>query len=219
VNKGDILAVIGSSGAGKSTLFRLLNRLIDPDNGSIYFNNQNLNHIPFISLRQQIVLVSQEPKLLGMTVKQALTYPLQLLKLTAKETKSRLSYWIRQLNIPQEWLERNELQLSLGQRQFVAMARALVMQPQILLLDEPTSALDIGKAYFLLETLAELAKNNQTTILIISHQLDLLKKNVNQVIFLEKGNLITKDLAEKINWEEIKNRLKQTQLENSLEDF
>jgi D-methionine transport system ATP-binding protein len=219
VEKGQILGVLGGSGAGKSTLFRLLNRLIDPSEGSIYFNNQNLKTIPSISLRQQVVLVPQEPKLLGMKAKQALTYPLQLLKLTPTEIKSRLSTWITKLRLSEELLERTELQLSLGQRQLVAIARALIMQPQVLLLDEPTSALDIGKAHFLLEILRALAQNNNTTILMISHQLDFLKNYAHRVVYLEKGRLMEENLAAEMNWQKIGDNLRQSQLDGSSDDF
>lgn len=219
VQKGDILGLIGGSGAGKTTLLRILNRLRDSTEGSIYFQNQELKTIPSISLRTQIVLVPQEPKLLGMTVKQALTYPLQLLRLTPTEIKSRLSYWIRELNIPEEWLERNELQLSLGQKQLVAIARALIMQPQVLLLDEPTSALDIAKADFILSKLTKLAENNNTTILISSHQLDLLKKYVQRVIVLDKGLLIQDKIVADIDWHEVNETLRQNLVNDNLDDF
>lgn len=221
VYKGDFLGIIGASGAGKSTLLRLLNRLIDPSTGEIFFDNQAINSFSSTSLRQKIVLVPQEPKLLGMTVKQTLIYPLQLLKLTPAEIKSRLLTYIAKLNIPEEWLERNELQLSLGQRQFVAIARGLIMQPQILLLDEPTSALDMGKATFLLTILKELVDNHETTILMVSHQLNLLKNYVNRIVYLEKGELIEDNIISKIDLEKISNQLQslQQQENENLDDF
>lgn len=219
VKKGDLLGIIGASGAGKTTLFRLLNRLIEPSEGTIYFNNKELKNMPSIGLRKQIVLVPQEPKLLGMTVQQALTYPLKLSKLSSREIKLRVGNGISQLQIPEEWLERTELQLSVGQRQLVAIARGLVMQAEILLLDEPTSALDIGKANFLLEVLRELTDNNAITILIISHQLDLLKNYANRVVYLEKGYLIKEDLTDNIDWQKINDNLKQSKIDESIDDF
>jgi len=78
VQLGDFLGIVGPSGAGKTTLLRLLNRLIDPTSGQIYFRSQPLQKIPVITLRRNVVLVPQEPKLLGMTVENALAYPLQL---------------------------------------------------------------------------------------------------------------------------------------------
>ena len=219
VNQGDRLAIVGASGAGKTTLLRLLNRLISPSSGSIYFSNQDIRTISSIQLRQQIVLVPQEPKLLGMTVKQALAYPLELQKLPADEIKSRLSTWIGKLSLPSDWLERNELQLSLGQRQLVAIARALVMQPEILLLDEPTSALDAGKAAFLLQILTELADNNRTTILMVNHQLEWAQKFASRVLYLRTGKLLEDRLVEQIDWQKIKNDLFQIQMNQKSDEF
>lgn len=219
VQQGNILALIGASGAGKSTLFRLLNRLVDASEGNIYFQNQNLKNIAAVALRTQIMLVPQEPKLLGMNVKEALSYPLQLQQLTPAEIKSRLLDTIAEFKIPEELLERKELQLSLGQRQLVTIARALIIKPQVLLLDEPTSALDIAKADFIMAKLTKLAKNNQITILIISHQLDLLKQYVQRVIFLDKGLLIQDKLVAEIDWNEIRESLNQNLIEENLDNF
>ena len=211
LNKGDRLAIIGASGAGKTTLLRLLNRLINPTRGTIEFVDRPLSTFPIIQLRQQIVLVPQEPKLLGMRAEEALIYPLRLQKLPPREIQHRLAYWSNKLRLAPEWMERNELQLSLGQRQLVAIARALMMQPQILLLDEPTSALDIGRASYLLEVLIELAKQQQTTIIMVNHQLELARQFSRRVIYLEAGKLIKNCSVEDIHWYQLKEELLATE--------
>ena len=164
VNRGEKVVIIGASGAGKTSLLRLLNRLSSPTQGKIYLETISLTQLPVIQLRQQVMLVPQEPKLLGMTVKEALVYPLKLQALPTAEIARRLDTWLDRLRIPQEWLERSELQLSLGQRQLIAIARALIMQPKILLLDEPTSALDLGTAERLFAVLDRLVKEYNLTI-------------------------------------------------------
>ena len=190
VSAGDRIAIIGPSGAGKTSLLRLLNRLSEPTAGSIYLENQEYRQIPVIELRQQVTLVLQESKLLGMTVKEALTYPLILRGLPRADIQQRLSYWIEQLHIPEDWLGRTEVQLSVGQRQLVAIARALVIQPKILLLDEPTSALDAGRATYLLQVLTQLATSSQTTILMVNHQLELAQMFCTRVLYLQHGQLL-----------------------------
>ena len=85
VDRGDKLAIIGATGSGKTTLLRLLNRLSTPTTGTIYLEEKPLSQIPIIQLRQQIVLVPQEPKLLGMSVRETLAYPMTLQKLPPKE--------------------------------------------------------------------------------------------------------------------------------------
>ncbi|MDJ0671846.1 MAG: ATP-binding cassette domain-containing protein, partial [Microcystis sp. M53598_WE2] len=139
IKQGEKLAIVGASGAGKTTLLRLLNLMQEPTTGNIYFQGKSIREIPVISLRQQIVLLPQESKLLGMTVRDALAYPLQLKKLTPAEINQRIDRWTSLLKIPEQWFERGELELSLGQRQLVAITRALLLEPSILLLDEPTS--------------------------------------------------------------------------------
>lgn len=205
---GDRIAIVGPSGAGKTSLLRLLNRLSEPTSGAIYLENQNYRQIPVIQLRQQVTLVQQESKLLGMTVKAALEYGLILRKLPRSQITERISSWIEQLNIPTDWLERTELQLSVGQRQLVAIARALVIQPKILLLDEPTSALDAGRASQLLQVLTKLASNSQTTILMVNHQLELAQQFCTRVLYVEHGKLIQDAPNSKsFNWANLRETL------------
>lgn len=190
VNKGDRLGIMGPSGAGKTSLLRLLNRLLEPSQGSISFENKPFSEIPIVTLRRQIVLVPQEPKLLGMTVNNTLAYPLQLQQLNANEIQSRTTQYCQLLGIPSEWLERNELQLSLGQRQLVTIARGLMMQPKILLLDEPTSALDADKSDQLINILIELNETQGLTIIMVNHQQRLIDQFTSQVLSLAQGQLI-----------------------------
>lgn len=207
VCQGDRLAVIGPSGAGKSSLLRLLNRLIDPTSGVIYLDNRDIQRLPILHLRRQIVLVLQEPKLLGMTVREALAYPLVLQQLPESVIAERLNTYREQLHIPAEWLERTELELSVGQRQLVAIARALVIQPKILLLDEPTSALDAGTASKVLQVLADLAQKGNMTILMVNHQLDMAERFCTRVLYFQNGQLLQDSLAAQVNWEQLRETL------------
>ena len=206
VDKGDRVAIVGPSGAGKTTLLRLLNRLSSPTSGSIYFENTEYRQIPAIELRRQITLVIQESKLLGMSVREALAYPLKLRGVNSSNIAQRISGAIEQLHIPQEWLTRTELQLSVGQKQLVAIARAILLQPKILLLDEPTSALDAGKATHLLQVLTELT-NSQTTILMVNHQLEIAQQFATRVLYLQQGKLLKNAMYHQINWGELRQNL------------
>ena len=209
VFKRDRLVIIGPSGAGKTSLLRILNRLITPTQGLVYLHNQEFNQIPVIQLRQQVILVPQEPKLLGMTVAETLAYPLVLQQLPKGEIQQRVEYFMARLHLSTDWLERNELQLSLGQRQLVAIARALVMQPQILLLDEPTSALDRGFALHLLEVLNQLANSGETTIIMVNHQLELAQQFANRIIYLRDGHLLEDAAINELDWSKLKENLLQ----------
>jgi D-methionine transport system ATP-binding protein len=190
VNQGDRVGIMGSSGAGKTSLLRLVNRLAEPSQGEIFFEGQAFSKIPVLSLRRQIVLVPQEPKLLGMAVKNSLAYPLELQQLKKNEIQSRIDHYCQKLGIPNEWLERNELQLSVGQRQLVTIARGLIMQPKILLLDEPTSALDADKSDQVINTLIGLSETQGLTIIMVNHQQRLIDQFTTQVLSLAQGQLI-----------------------------
>ncbi|MEG4455655.1 ATP-binding cassette domain-containing protein [Microcoleus sp. N9_A1] len=212
VHKGDRVAIVGPSGAGKTTLLRLLNRLSSPTSGSIYLENRDYRQIPAIELRRQITLIMQESKLLGMSVREALAYPLKLRGVTPSNIAERISGAIAQLHIPQEWLDRTELQLSTGQKQLVAIARGIILEPKILLLDEPTSALDAGKAAHLLEVLTQLT-NNQTTILMVNHQLELAEQFSTRVLHLQRGKLLEYSPSHQINWLQLRQNLIQAEAE------
>lgn len=213
IAKTELICLIGASGAGKTSLLRVLNRLSEPSTGTIYFEGQDYRSIPVIQLRQQIVLVQQESKLLGMTVKEALAYPLNLRGLDKAQIQQRILYWSDQLHIPNEWLERTEVQLSVGQRQTIAIARALVTQPKILLLDEPTSALDAGRASQLLQVLTNLAAAGETTILMVNHQLELAQSFCQRVLYLQNGQLIQDSPnTPTLDWVKLKNNLVQTEI-------
>ncbi|WP_204103899.1 MULTISPECIES: ATP-binding cassette domain-containing protein [Spirulina sp. CCY15215] len=213
IDKSDRVALIGASGSGKTTLLRLLNRLEEPVLGKIFFNTSLFSTLPILQLRREIVLVLQEPKLLGMQVEAALAYPLVLQKIPKGEIKERVEKWCRRMRIPEEWRDRNELQLSLGQRQLVAITRALILEPKILLLDEPTSALDVGKAAYLLTILRELSEDEKMTIIMANHQLELAQEFGDRILYLQQGQLIQDTATDSLDWsklgQELRDREKQ----------
>jgi D-methionine transport system ATP-binding protein len=208
---GDRIAIVGPSGAGKTSLLRLINRLSEPTSGKIYLEKQEYHQISVLQLRQEITLVLQESKLLGMTVQQALAYPLVLRGLPKPTIQQRVDYWIEQLHISSEWLGKTELQLSVGQRQLVAIARALVIQPQVLLLDEPTSALDAGTAAHLMQVFIQLSQTHQTTILMVNNQLDLAQGFCNRMLYLQQGQLLTDQPASRVDWVNLRENLIQAE--------
>ncbi|MDJ0726234.1 MAG: ATP-binding cassette domain-containing protein [Prochloraceae cyanobacterium] len=205
--RGDRLTIIGPTGAGKTSLLKLLNRLSNFSRGEIYFHSQSIKTTSPIELRQKIVLVPQEPKLLGMSVKEAIVYPLFLQQLPQREIQQRIITWTELLRIPEDWFDRNEVQLSLGQRQLVAIARGLVMQPEILLLDEPTSALDAGRTANLIKILIDLTANNKTSVIMVNHQLEAAIEFAERVLYLEQGRLLKDVLAKDLDWQELRKNL------------
>lgn len=194
------VGLVGTSGAGKTTLLRLINRLISPGTGQICWQGKPLSHYPAPSLRQHIMLVPQEPRLLGMTVSQAFAYPLQLQRLSAVEIEQRIQKWQKRLTIPEDWGARQELELSVGQRQWVSIARALMTQPQILLLDEPTSALDSGRTDQLIHVINQL----DCTVVIASHHFEMLQRTCDRILWLDQGTVLQDHPPQDIDWQEIR---------------
>lgn len=209
--RGDRLVLVGPSGSGKTSLLRLLNRLSEPTQGTIYLDDRDIRQIPINQLRREVVLVLQESRLLGMAVQQALVYPLQLRNLPSTTIQQRLGEWLERLHIPSDWLDRTEVQLSIGQRQLVSIARALMIQPQVLLLDEPTSALDAGRSAHLLTVLAELVQSQQMTLIMANHQLDQAQQFSTRTLYLERGRLLYDLEAAATDWEMLQESLVQAE--------
>jgi D-methionine transport system ATP-binding protein len=213
IDKGDRAAIVGPSGAGKTSLLRLINRLANPTSGSIYLENTEYKQIPAIELRRQVTLVMQESKLLGMSVREALSYPLKLRGMNSTQIKQRMAWAIELLHVPEAWLDRTEFQLSSGQKQLVAIARSIILQPQILLLDEPTSAQDAGTATRLLQALTQIATNSEITILMVNHQLELAEEFGTRVLHLQGGKLLADSLSHQINWAQLRQNIIEAEAE------
>jgi D-methionine transport system ATP-binding protein len=220
IAKGSKTALIGATGSGKTTFLRLLNRLTDPSVGTITLTGKNIQEIPIQTLRRRVLLVPQEPSLLGMTVAEAIAYPLKLQNFTQSEIDARSQKWIDKLQLDRKLLNRAELELSLGQRQWVAIARALVMEPEVLLLDEPTSALDRGLSHLLLDVLTGLTQLPQpVTVVMINHQLDLVQTWCDRLICLHKGQLVQDAIASLVNWQDIDNLLRRDSSSTQNDEF
>ena len=208
---GERLTLTGITGVGKSTLLRLLNRLSEPTSGEILLGGQNYRSIPPVTLRQQVMLVSQEPKLLGMNVRAALAYPLQLQALDSVEIKQRMISITEQFEIPTDWFDRTERQLSAGQKQIVSIARGIITQPKVLLLDEPTANLDPTISAQLLTTISDLCRSLQMGLVIVNHQLELAAQFSDRLLYLHDGKLLIDRPSTSVNWQNLQQQLRESE--------
>ncbi|MBX2862774.1 MAG: ATP-binding cassette domain-containing protein [Leptolyngbyaceae cyanobacterium MAG.088] len=210
------LAIVGPSGAGKTSLLRLINRLVEPDSGKIWYRQQPLTQYPIINLRRQIGLVMQDSKLLDQSVEETLCYPTRLRGESVVMARTTLKPWLERLKIPQDWLGRQAIELSAGQRQRVAIARTLITEPDILLLDEPTSAQDMGYAQHLLTYLANL--DHPGTVIMVNHQLELIADWATHILHLQQGKLVSYQPINRLDLGELKQAIVDAQKDDDWDD-
>ncbi len=205
---GEWLALTGLTGAGKSTLLRLLNRLSEPTTGEISIDGVNCRTIPPVALRQRLMLVAQEPKLLGMTVREALAYPLKLQSLDPTEIKQRIVSITERLELPTTWFDRTETQLSTGQKQLVSIARGLIAQPQILLLDEPVANLDFATADRVFASIRQVSNPTNMSSIFVTHQLELAVKFSDRLLYLQDGKLAFDRPSSAVDWQSLQQQIR-----------
>jgi putative ABC transport system ATP-binding protein len=178
-------AIVGPSGAGKSTLLRLLNRLADPDAGTIAYRGKPLGEYEPLALRRQVSLVPQLPALLEGTVESNLAYAAGL---AGKELDAE--HCLRLAGLDPAFAGRDVTKLSVGEQQRAMLGRALAQEPAVLLLDEPTSALDQVARDAIETTLAELRRELEISIVLVSHDPEQARRLGDWVVRLERGRAI-----------------------------
>jgi D-methionine transport system ATP-binding protein len=211
LDRGECITLTGATGAGKSTLFRLLDRLSDATMGKIYLEGKDYQTLNPIEVRRQVMLVSQEPKLLGMTVREALTYPLLLRGIRMDEIKERIVNIAEQLALANELFDRVEMQLSAGQKQLIAIARGLITQPKILLLDEPIAHLDFMTAERLLSSIITITTGQQMAMIVINHQLELAVKFSDRILYLQSGRLTLDRASADIDCQALQSQIREVE--------
>ncbi|MFR7501931.1 MAG: amino acid ABC transporter ATP-binding protein [Faecalibacterium sp.] len=190
IYRGDVVCLIGPSGCGKSTFLRCLNRLEIPSSGSIKFEGTEVDEAHIDAVRQKMGMVFQHFNLFPhLTVKKNLELAPTLLKLKDKEAISASA----QTSCWPVWVLADKANvypksLSGGQQQRIAIARALAMDPDVILFDEPTSALDPEMVGEVLELMKELAHTG-ITMLVVTHEMGFAREVSNRVIFIDDGKI------------------------------
>ena len=199
-SQGDVISILGRSGSGKSTFLRCINFLETPTSGTIKLNNHSLsigknntkkiNKKKILQLRTQTAMVFQQFNLWShMNVLKNITISLtSVLKLDKKTAEERAKKYLEQVGMSDRLTHFPE-QLSGGQKQRVSIARALAMEPEILLFDEPTSALDPELVEEVLMVMKDLAKQGRT-MLVVTHEMNFAREVSNRVVFFNDGIII-----------------------------
>jgi D-methionine transport system ATP-binding protein len=195
IQDGEIFGVIGYSGAGKSTLIRMLNGLEVPTDGSIDVNGQIVSQIKGAKLRQarqRISMIFQHFNLLwSRTVKDNISFPLEIAGVSKVERRRRVEELIELVGLEGRG-DAYPSQLSGGQKQRVGIARALANNPEVLLCDEATSALDPQTTDSILELLVDINKRLGLTIVLITHEMHVIRKICHRVAVMEDGRVVEK---------------------------
>lgn len=184
IHKGDILCIIGPSGAGKSTLIRAMNHMVVPNKGKVYFKGEEITQKNLNKIREHMGMVFQNFELFPhLTVLQNLILaPVHLKKYTKEEAIEKAKELLEKVHLLDK-IDAYPKTLSGGQQQRIAIARSLMMNPDIMLFDEPTSALDPEMVKEVEEVIKELAQSGMT-ICIVTHEMNFAKEIANKVLFV-----------------------------------
>ena len=182
VQAGEVFSVVGPSGAGKSTLLRTINRLVESTAGNIFLDGAPIEEINPLELRRRIGMVFQLPALFGDTVEDTVLYGVRL-----AGKRADVERLLGLAGLAPSLASRNPQSLSVGQQQRVSIARALALEPEVLLMDEPTSALDQVARQRIEDLIGQLNKELGLTIVVVSHALDQVERIADRVVLLIDG--------------------------------
>jgi tungstate transport system ATP-binding protein len=186
---GEFLGIMGPNGAGKSTLLKVMALLDSPTSGEILYRGQVIaNGIPSLDLRRKFSVALQQSLLLEGTVFQNIAIGLKLRKVPKSVIKERVNVWMEQFQIS-HLAKKNAHFLSGGEAQRVNLARAMIVEPEILFLDEPFSALDFPTKIKLMDDFKTIIKNSGTTTIFVSHDLMEINYLTNHLAIIVNGEV------------------------------
>ena len=187
IHKGDVVCLVGPSGCGKSTFLRCLNRLEEPDAGTVTLEGQEITDRDIDAMRARMGMVFQHFNLFPhLTVRRNITLaPVHLKRMTQSEADAKAMELLERIGLADK-ADAYPNMLSGGQKQRIAIVRALAMNPEVLLFDEPTSALDPEMVGEVLELMKELAHGGMTMV-VVTHEMGFAREVANRVIFIDEG--------------------------------
>jgi len=182
--RGKVYNIVGPSGSGKSSLLRLMNRLDESSSGNILFNNKDIKSYPPTEIRKKVNLLFQTPHLFSGSVSDNIEYCCDL------SESDNIDSILEKVGLDKSFSGRNADDLSVGQKQRVALARSLVLNPEVLLLDEPTSALDPATSKKIEELILNLSQEFGLTIIIVTHNPDQALRLGGETLLIVDGKLV-----------------------------
>jgi len=191
IPEAKITCIIGESGSGKTTLLRLLNNLISPDEGSIFYKGRNIEDIDPIQLRREVVMLPQNPTVFSGSVKDNLLIGLEF----AGKDEAGDEVLSEVLSMAQldKALSAIASELSGGEKQRLALARIMLLEPEVILLDEPTSALDEGTEERVIESVVEFAKRKAGTLIMVVHSKSIAQRFADVAVTIQGGEVVAEE--------------------------
>ena len=204
IHEGEVVVIIGPSGSGKSTFLRCMNKLEEITDGEVIVDGKNLtdNHVDINKVRENVGMVFQQPNPFPKSIYDNVAYGPRLKGITQKKVLDEIvEKSLRQAAIWDELkdrLKKSALGLSGGQQQRLCIARALAVEPSVLLMDEATSALDPQTTKAILELIKEINRDYGITVVVITHEMSVVQEICNRVAVLESGTLVESGTVEEL---------------------
>ncbi|HMA60865.1 MAG TPA: ATP-binding cassette domain-containing protein [Halanaerobiales bacterium] len=188
INESEITCIVGRSGGGKSTFLRLLNNMVSADKGEILFKGESIEKYNPIKLRREVLMLPQNPVIFSGTIRDNFTITLNYNNeyAMADENYDKI---LEKVGLKEQALDDEAEKLSGGEKQRLALARILILDPDILLLDEPSSALDEETERLIIEMVVKCIKEKNGTLIMVTHSQEIAEKYGDRIITINEGEL------------------------------
>ena len=190
IKKGELLAIMGQNGAGKTTLIRLLNGLLRPTRGTVYFKGQDISDQTIASLSKKVGIIFQNPlhQLFSNTVEDEIRFSLKSMSFSKEEIEDKISKTMQKYDL-EKYKNRSPLNLSGGEAKKLAIASIMCRDPEVLVFDEPTLGQDAKEISLFIDLLNKEKEKNKT-IIIVTHNVEFAFQFIPRIIFMSKGRIL-----------------------------
>ena len=188
IYKGEITCIVGRSGGGKSTFLKLLNNMISPEKGNIKFKGKNIEEYNPIKLRREILMLPQNPVIFSGSIRDNFSITLQYNDLDLQDDK-KYNNLLQKVGLSNQSLDSSAEKLSGGEKQRLALARILLLDPDTLLLDEPSSALDEETEELIIDMVVDFINGKNGTLVMVTHSKEIAKRYADRIITINEGSL------------------------------
>ncbi|MBV1818656.1 ABC transporter ATP-binding protein [Anaerosalibacter bizertensis] len=192
IHSGKVTVIVGESGSGKSTLLRLLNRMVNPTEGEIFYNGKNIREINPVNLRRKVVMLPQNPIMFPGTIKDNLLIGFKFSEKPLVDD-NKLNEAMKIVKLDKK-LDDKVDKLSGGEKQRVALCRTMLLEPEVFLLDEPSSALDEGTEDIIIKNIIDYVVENKKTLVMVTHSIKIAEEYGENILEIGNGKVIRNEM-------------------------